>query len=46
MKKSERNKILNIITNVCKQCPNNVCCPEKHCSLFRIEECVESMMDK
>lgn len=42
----ERNKILNIITNVCKACPLNVSCPEEHCALFRIEKCAESMVDK
>lgn len=36
------NKILLEITNFCKECSSNNCCPESDCILFRIEKIVAS----
>jgi len=33
-----KNKILLEISNFCKTCGSNCCCPEEECILFRIEK--------
>ena len=37
---TEENKILLEITEFCKYCSSNLCCPEDECVLFRIEQIV------
>ena len=41
-----KNKILLEITEFCKGCNSNCCCPEDECILFRIEEILVDSTDK
>lgn len=34
-------RILDEITNFCKECNSRGCCPEEECVLFRIEKIIE-----
>lgn len=41
-----KNKILLEITDFCKCCGSNCCCPEDECVLFRIEKIIVDSIDK
>lgn len=39
-------KIMIEITDFCEECPSHECCPEEKCILYRVEQIIESALNR